>query len=64
MNWNRKFIYPESTRSLIENLRHYEIGTAKLPSVTTILQETMPQEKRNVLEKWKLKVGEKAADEI
>jgi len=64
MKWNRKFIYPESTRSLIENLRHYEIGTAKLPSVTTILQETMPQEKRNTLEKWKLKVGEKAADEI
>ena len=64
MKWNRKFIYPDSTRSLIENLRHYEIGTAKLPSVTTILQETMPQEKKNTLEKWKLKVGETEAERI
>ena len=64
MIWNKKFIYPPSTRSLIENQRHYEIGTAKLPSVTTILQETMPQEKKDSLEKWKLRVGETEADRI
>jgi len=64
MIWNKKFIYPPSTRSLIENQRHYEIGTAKLPSVTTILQETLPQEKKDSLEKWKLRVGETEADRI
>ena len=64
MIWNKKFIYPPSTRSLIENQRHYEIGTAKLPSVTTILQETMPQEKKESLDRWKLKVGETEADRI
>ena len=64
MKWNKKFTYPPSTRSLIENQSHYEIGTEKLPSVTTILQETIPQEKKESLERWKLKVGETEANRI
>ena len=38
MKWNKKFIYPTSTRALIDGKRHYDVGTnEKLPSVTTIL---------------------------
>ena len=38
VKWNKKFIYPTSTRSLIEGKRHYDInGGTKLPSVTTII---------------------------
>jgi hypothetical protein len=42
MKWNKKFIYPTSTRKLIEGKRHYDIEktTASLPSVTTILSAT------------------------
>jgi genome maintenance exonuclease 1 len=64
MIWNKKFIYPPSTRSLIENQRHYEIGTAKLPSVTTILEATQTDEKKKSLENWRKKVGENKADMI
>jgi hypothetical protein len=49
MKHNPKFIYPKSIRSLIDDKRHYEIGTTKLPSVTTILSATMPEEKENHL---------------
>jgi hypothetical protein len=30
MKHNPKFIYPKSIRSLIDDKRHYEIGTTKL----------------------------------
>jgi hypothetical protein len=40
MKWNKKFDYPPSIRSLINDQRHYDIGEEKLPSVTTILQAT------------------------
>jgi hypothetical protein len=58
MKWNKRFIYPASSRSLIQNERHYELGTEKLPSVTTILQATQTDEKRLALEAWKTRVGE------
>ena len=57
MKWNKRFIYPASSRSLIQNERHYELGTEKLPSVTTILAATQPEEKRLALEAWKIRVG-------
>ena len=57
MKWNRKFIYPTSTRSLIKDERHYDINAEKLPSVTTILQATQSEEKRLALEAWKARVG-------
>ena len=64
MIWNKRFEYPASIRSLINDQRHYDIGTEKLPSVTTILQATQSPEKKAILAKWKQKVGEKKADEI
>jgi len=56
--------YPKSIRSLIDDKRHYEIGTTKLPSVTTILSATMPEEKRKSLDAWKLRVGSVEAQKV
>ena len=61
---NKKFIYPTSSRSLIKDERHYAVGDSKLPSVTTILQATQPEEKRLALEAWKMRVGATAADKV
>ena len=64
MRLNKKFIYPTSSRSLIKDERHYAVGDSKLPSVTTILQATQPEEKRLALEAWKVRVGATAADKV
>ena len=65
MKWNKRFEYPSSTRALINGKRHYDVGTEeKLPSVTTILQATQSEEKKESLAKWKQKVGENEADKI
>ena len=64
MKLNKKFIYPTSSRSLIKDERHYDVNATKLPSVTTILQATQPEEKRLALEAWKKKVGNVEADKV
>ncbi len=65
MKWNKKFIYPTSTRALIDGKRHYDVGTnEKLPSVTTILSATQSEEKRKSLEAWKARMGAQRADRI
>ena len=64
MKWNKLYEYPKSMRSLINDERHYEVGTEKLPSVTTILAATQSDEKRESLAKWKAKVGDIQADSI
>jgi len=65
MIWNKKFIYPTSTRALIDGKRHYDVGIhEKLPSVTTILQATQSEEKKRKLEEWKKRMGTHAADRI
>ena len=65
MKWNKKFIYPTSTRALINGKRHYDVGTnEKLPSVTTILQATQSEEKKRKLEEWKKRMGTQYADRI
>ena len=64
MKWNKRFEYPASIRSLINDQRHYDIGQEKLPSVTTILQATQSPEKKAILAKWKQKVGEIKAESI
>jgi genome maintenance exonuclease 1 len=64
MKWNKQFEYPKSMRSLVNDERHYEVGTEKLPSVTTILSATQSDEKRESLNKWKARVGDVEADRI
>ena len=64
IKWNKRFQYPESIRSVINGGRHYDIGNSKLPSVTTILQATQSEEKKQILANWKQKVGENKAETI
>ena len=64
MKWNKQFEYPKSMRSLINDERHYEVESEKLPSVTTILAATQSDEKRASLAKWKAKVGDVEAERV
>ena len=64
MNWNKKFIYPKTQRSLIQGSRHYDIGNTKLPSVTTIISATQSEEKRQKLAEWNARLGDQAADRV
>jgi genome maintenance exonuclease 1 len=73
VKWNKKFIYPTSTRSLIQGKRHYDISPTgsnlnttqtKLPSVTTIISATQSEEKRQALANWKARLGDQAADRV
>jgi hypothetical protein len=61
MQWNNKYIYPKSTRSIVDGSRHYSINEERLPSVTTILKATESEEKRASLQAWKQRVGQKQA---
>ena len=64
MKWNKLYEYPKSMRSLVKDERHYEVGSSKLPSVTTILSATASDEKRESLQKWKDRVGMFEAERI
>jgi len=64
MKWNKLYQYPKSVRSLVNDERHYEIESSKLPSVTTILAATQSDEKRESLAKWKARVGDNEAERI
>jgi len=48
----------------VNDERHYEIESSKLPSVTTILAATQSDEKRESLAKWKARVGDNEAERI
>jgi genome maintenance exonuclease 1 len=61
---NFKFNYPKSVRSLINDQRHYDIEAKKLPSVTTILSATTPEDKKQKLQEWRNRVGNDKAEEI
>ena len=64
MQWNNKFIYPKSTRSIVQGSRHYAVNQENLPSVTTILKATESEEKKAKLAEWKNRVGHKQAEII
>ncbi len=64
MNWNNKFSYPKSMRSIVNGSRHYSINQEKLPSVTTILRATESEEKKASLANWKARVGNAEANRI
>lgn len=64
MKHNLKFNYPKSMRSMINDQRHYDIETQKLPSVTTILSATMPSGKKEKLQEWKERVGNEEAERV
>ena len=64
MKWNNRFIYPKSTRSIVNGSRHYSIENSSLPSVTAILSATKSEEDKAALAAWKERVGHKEAERI
>ncbi len=64
MQWNNKYIYPKTIRSIFQGSRHYSVNQENLPSVTTILKATESEEKKAKLEEWKKKIGYKQAEVI
>jgi len=64
MQWNNKFSYPKSMRSMVNGSRMYAVNQEKLPSVTSILQATQSEEKKASLANWKARVGTVEAKRI
>ena len=60
-----KYKYVPLLRETINGSRKYATPDGeKLPSVTTILDKTKPQEKRDALENWRKRVGTDKAQQI
>ena len=64
MKKNNCYKYPKTQREKIEGKRHYVFDTEKLPSVTTILDATQPEEKKKSLADWAARIGVEAAEKI
>jgi hypothetical protein len=61
----QKYNYTPISRDTVEGKRLYTLPDgSRVPSVTTILDRTKPQEKREALANWRKSVGEKRAQEI
>ena len=61
----QRYNYAPLDRTTIEGKRHYCLPDgSKVPSVTTILDRTKPEEQRQALANWKKRVGEAKAQEI
>lgn len=65
MKLHNRFNYTAIPRSTIEGQRFY-VGPDghRLPSVTTILDRTKPEEQRRALNEWKRRVGSEQAQKI
>ncbi len=64
MEWNNKFIYPKSSRSIVNGSRHYALDGTNLPSVTSILKATQSEEDKAGIAAWKERIGHKEAERI
>ena len=64
MKRNNSYKYPKTQRESVNGLRHYVFEKEKLPSVTTILDQTQSAEKRESLKAWTERVGEETAEKI
>jgi len=63
--YNPKFDYRPIPRVVVEGKRFYATPDGKnLPSVTTILDKTKPEEKKQILEQWRRRVGHEKAQQI
>lgn len=61
----QRYNYTPLDRTTVDGKRHYCLPDGnKVPSVTTILDRTKPQEQREALAKWKAAVGEQRAQQI
>lgn len=59
-----KFPYQEIKRRRVEGKRLYDTESGFLPSVTTILDRTKPEEDRKALNEWRNRVGHEEAARI
>jgi len=57
MQWNKKYNYPSSTRSIINRSRMYTLNNQIFPSVTSILQMTKSESEKASLKAWSERVG-------
>ena len=57
MQWNKKYDYPISSRATVDGIRRYLLGEAKLPSVTSILDQTRSEEDKAALANWRERTG-------
>jgi hypothetical protein len=57
MQWNKKYNYPSSTRSIINHSRMYTLNNQIFPSVTSILQMTKSESEKASLKAWSERVG-------
>ena len=64
MKRNNSYRYPKTQREKVNGLRHYVFEKEKLPSVTTILDQTQSAEKREALARWRESKGEAEATRI
>jgi hypothetical protein len=60
-----RFDYTPLSRATVEGKRHYCLPDgAQLPSVTTVLDRTKPEESRRALAEWRRRVGTERAQQI
>jgi genome maintenance exonuclease 1 len=60
-----RYDYTPLERESVEGKRHYALPDgSKVPSVTTILERTKPEEKRRALQEWRDRVGHERAQQI
>lgn len=63
--YNPKFNYHELSRTTEEGRRLYSTPDgSRVPSVTTILEKTKPEEKKQALNEWRRRVGVENAQKI
>ena len=60
-----KYNYTPLARESVEGKRHYALPDgSRVPSVTTILEKTKPQEAKQALQEWRNRVGHERAQQI
>jgi hypothetical protein len=60
-----KYNYTPLARESLEGKRHYALPDgSRVPSVTTILEKTKPEEAKQALQNWRRTVGEQRAQQI
>jgi len=62
--WDKKYNYTKFSRDDNNGLRTYQVNEKKVPSVTTILQITQSEDKKESLENWKQRIGQDQAKKI
>ena len=62
--YNPRFDYQPLNRVTEDGRRLYDTPGGKLPSVTTVLERTKPEEKKQALQEWRRRVGPAQAQVI